>query len=149
MRAVAQRVSRAEIRVGEETVGSMGAGLLVLVGVAVGDKPEQARWLADKLVHLRVFPDENGKMNRSLLDAGASIGIVSQFTLLGNPRKGRRPSYNAAAPAEEAERLIEILIADVEGRGITVTTGRFRAQMELELTNDGPVTLILDTGEDS
>lgn len=149
MRAVAQRVSRAEIRVGEETVGSMGAGLLVLVGVAVGDKPEQARWLADKLVHLRVFPDENGKMNRSLLDAGGSIGIVSQFTLLGNPRKGRRPSYNAAAPAEEAERLIEILIADVEGRGITVTTGRFRAQMELELTNDGPVTLILDTGEDS
>ncbi len=149
MRAVAQRVSRAEIRVGEETVGSMGAGLLVLVGVAVGDKPEQARWLADKLVHLRVFPDENGKMNRSLLDAGASIGIVSQFTLLGNPRKGRRPSYNAAAPPEEAERLIEILIADVEGRGITVTTGRFRAQMELELTNDGPVTLILDTGEDS
>ncbi len=149
MRAVAQRVSRAEIRVGEETVGSMGAGLLVLVGVAVGDKPEQARWLADKLVHLRVFPDENGKMNRSLLDAGASIGIVSQFTLLGNPRKGRRPSYNAAAPAEEAERLIEILIADVEGRGITVTTGRFRAQMELELTNDGPVTLILDAGEAS
>ncbi len=149
MRAVAQRVSRAEIRVGEETVGSMGAGLLVLVGVAVGDKPEQARWLADKLVHLRVFPDENGKMNRSLLDAGASIGIVSQFTLLGNPRKGRRPSYNAAAPPEEAERLIEILIADVEGRGITVTTGRFRAQMELELTNDGPVTLILDTGDDS
>ena len=149
MRAVAQRVSRAEIRVGEETVGSMGAGLLVLVGVAVGDKPEQARWLADKLVHLRVFPDENGKMNRSVLDAGASIGIVSQFTLLGNPRKGRRPSYNAAAPPEEAERLIEILIADVEGRGITVTTGRFRAQMELELTNDGPVTLILDTGEDS
>ncbi len=149
MRAVAQRVSRAEIRVGDETVGSMGIGLLVLVGVAVGDKPEQARWLADKVVHLRVFPDESGKMNRSVLDAGGSIGIVSQFTLLGNPRKGRRPSYNAAAPPEEAERLIEILVADVESRGVTVTTGRFRAQMEVELTNDGPVTLILDAGEAS
>ncbi len=149
MRAVAQRVSRAKIRVGEETVGSMGVGLLVLVGVAVGDKPEQARWLADKVVHLRVFPDESGKMNRSVLDAGGSIGIVSQFTLLGNPRKGRRPSYNAAAPPEEAERLIEILVADVESRGVTVTTGRFRAQMEVELTNDGPVTLILDAGEAS
>ena len=134
MRAVAQRVSGAEIRV---------------VGVAVGDKPKQARWLADKLVHLRVFPDESGRMNRSVLDVGGSIGIVSQFTLLGNPRKGRRPSYNAAAPPEEAERLIEILVADVEGRGVAVTTGRFRAQMELELTNDGPVTLILDTGDDS
>ncbi len=149
MRAVAQRVSGAEIRVGDETVGSMEVGLLVLVGVAVGDKPKQARWLADKHVHLRVFPDGSGRMNRSVLDVGGSIGIVSQFTLLGNPRKGRRPSYNAAAPPEEAERLIEILVADVEGRGVAVTTGRFRAQMELELTNDGPVTLILDTGDDS
>ena len=149
MRAVVQRVSRAQIRVGDETVGSMGVGLLVLVGVAVGDKPEQARWLADKLVHLRVFPDANGRMNRSVLDAEGSVGIVSQFTLLGNPRKGRRPSYNAAAPPEEAARLIEILVADIEGRGVTVTTGRFRAEMALELTNDGPVTLILDTGEGS
>ncbi len=149
MRAVAQRVSGAEIRVGHETVGSMKVGLLVLVGVAVGDKPEQARWLADKLVHLRVFSDESGRMNRSVIDVGGSIGIVSQFTLLGNPRKGRRPSYNAAAPPHEAERLIEILVAEVEERGVAVTTGRFRAQMELELTNDGPVTLILDSGDAS
>ena len=149
MRAVAQRVSRAEIRVAGESVGSMKSGLLALVGVAKGDRPEQARWLADKLVHLRVFPDEAGKMNRSLLDCGAALGVVSQFTLLGDCRKGRRPSYNAAAAPEEAERLIEILVAEVEERGVAVTTGRFRAQMELELTNDGPVTLILDSGDAS
>ncbi len=149
MRAVAQRVSRAEIRVAGEKVGSMSSGLLALVGVASGDKPEHARWLAEKLVHLRVFPDADGKMNRSLLDSGGSLGIVSQFTLLGDSRKGRRPSYHAAARPEEAERLIEILIAAAEGLGATVTTGRFRAQMEVDLTNDGPVTLILDSSEAS
>ena len=147
MRAVAQRVSRAEIRVAGESVGSMKSGLLVLVGVAKGDGPEHARWLADKLVHLRVFPDEAGKMNRSLLDCGAALGVVSQFTLLGDCRKGRRPSYNAAAPPEEAERLIEVLIAEAERLGARVATGRFRAQMEVDLVNDGPVTLILDTRE--
>jgi D-tyrosyl-tRNA(Tyr) deacylase len=127
----------------------MSSGLLALVGVASGDEPEHARWLAEKLVHLRVFPDADGRMNRSLLDAGGSLGIVSQFTLLGDSRKGRRPSYHAAARPEEAERLIEILIAAAEGLGVTVTTGRFRAQMEVDLTNDGPVTLILDSSEAS
>ena len=147
MRAVAQRVSRAEIRVAGEMVGSMGHGLLALVGVAGEDKPEHARWLADKLVHLRVFPDAEGKMNLSLLEAGGGLGIVSQFTLLGDCRKGRRPSYHAAARPAEAERLIELLIAQAEALGATVTTGRFRAMMEVDLVNDGPVTLVLDTGD--
>jgi D-tyrosyl-tRNA(Tyr) deacylase len=146
---VAQRVTRAEICVAGEKVGSMSSGLLVLVGVASGDKPEHARWMPEKLVHLRVFPDADGKMNRSLLDSGGSLGIVSQFTLLGDCRKGRRPSYHAAARPEEAERLIELLIAEAEGLGATVTAGRFRAQMEVDLTNDGPVTLILDSSEAS
>ncbi len=147
MRAVAQRVSRAEIRVAGEMVGSMGHGLLALVGVAGDDKPEHARWLADKLVHLRIFPDAEGKMNLSLLEAGGGLGIVSQFTLLGDCRKGRRPSYHGAARPEEAERLIELLIARAEALGATVTTGRFRAMMEVDLVNDGPVTLVLDTGD--
>ncbi len=145
MRAVAQRVSSCTIRVGDERVGEMGQGLLALVGVARGDKPADAEQLASKLVHLRVFEDEQGRMNHSLLEAGGSLGIVSQFTLLGDCRRGRRPSYADAAPPEEAERLIELLLATVRVLEVPIATGRFRAHMSLELTNDGPVTLLLDT----
>ena len=147
MRAVAQRVSRASIEVGGERVGEMGPGLLALIGVARGDATDDARKLADKLVHLRVFSDSEGKMNLSLLDTEGTLGIVSQFTLLGSCRKGRRPSYGDAAEPEEAERLIELLIAEAEQLGAPVATGRFRAMMQVELVNDGPVTLILDTGD--
>ncbi len=145
MRAVAQRVSRAAVDADGERVGEMGPGLLALVGVARGDAPEDARQLADKLVHLRVFPEADGKMNLSLLDSGGTLGIVSQFTLLGSTRKGRRPSYAEAAAPEQAERLIELLIAEAEKLGATVASGRFGAMMQVELVNDGPVTLILDT----
>ncbi len=145
MRAVAQRVSRAAVDVDGERVGEMGPGLLALVGVARGDAPEDARQLADKLVHLRVFPEADGKMNLSLLDSGGTLCIVSQFTLLGSTRKGRRPSYAEAAAPEQAERLLELLIAEAEKLGATVASGRFGAMMQVELVNDGPVTLILDT----
>ncbi len=145
MRAVAQRVRSCTIRVGDERVGEMGQGLLALVGVARGDTPADAEQLASKLVHLRVFEDEQGRMNHSLLEAGGSLGIVSQFTLLGDCRRGRRPSYADAAPPEEAERLIELLLATARVLEVPLTTGRFRAHMSLELTNDGPVTLLLDT----
>lgn len=145
MRAVAQRVSRARVRVAGETVGDMDAGLLALVGVSRDDQPDDARQLAEKLVGLRVFPDAEGKMNRSLIDVGGSLGIVSQFTLMGDCRKGRRPSYAQAAPPEVAEPLIERLVAEARGAGVRVITGRFRAMMSVELVNDGPVTLLLDT----
>ena len=145
MRAVAQRVSSCTIRVGDERVGEMGQGLLALVGVARGDTPADAEQLASKLVHLRVFEDEQGRMNHSLLEAGGSLGIVSQFTLLGDCRRGRRPSYADAAPPEEAERLIELLLARARVLEVPLATGRFRAHMSLELTNDGPVTVLLDT----
>ncbi|MCH6561584.1 MAG: D-aminoacyl-tRNA deacylase [Deltaproteobacteria bacterium] len=145
MRAVAQRVRCCTIRVGDERVGEMGQGLLALVGVARGDTPADAEQLASKLVHLRIFEDEQGRMNHSLLEAGGSLGIVSQFTLLGDCRRGRRPSYADAAPPEEAERLIELLLATARSLEVPLATGRFRAHMSVELTNDGPVTLLLDT----
>ena len=145
MRAVAQRVRSCTIRVGDERVGEMGQGLLALVGVARGDTPADAEQLASKLVHLRVFEDEQGRMNHSLLEAGGSLGIVSQFTLLGDCRRGRRPSYADAAPPEEAERLIELLLATARVLEVPLATGRFRAHMSVELTNDGPVTVLLDT----
>ena len=145
MRAVVQRVERAVVSVDGETVGEMGAGLLALVGVARDDGPDDARQLADKLVHLRVFRDAQDKMNLSLLDTGGSLGSVSQFTLLGDARKGRRPSWVEAAPPEQAEPLIELAIAEARSRGVPVITGRFRARMQVELCNDGPVTLLLDT----
>jgi len=145
MRAVAQRVSRARITVAGELVGEMGAGLLALVGVAREDGPEQAAELARKLVHLRVFPDAEGRMNASLLEAGGTLGVVSQFTLLGDARKGRRPSWTEAAAPERAEPLIEALCAAARELGAPVATGRFRAAMALELVNEGPVTILLDT----
>ncbi len=145
MRAVAQRVRSARVRVAGETVAEMGEGLLALVGVARGDGEDDARALAEKLAHLRVFDDEKGVMNRSLTETGGALGVVSQFTLLGDCRKGRRPSYGDAAPPEEAEKLIEAIVARVRELGVTVVTGRFRAEMDVELANHGPVTLLLDT----
>ena len=126
-------------------MGEMGAGLLALVGVARADGPAQAEELARKLVHLRVFADAAGRMNASLLEAGGTLGVVSQFTLLGDARKGRRPSWSEAAPPEQAEPLIEALCAEARALGVPVVTGRFRARMAVELVNDGPVTILLDT----
>lgn len=123
----------------------MGAGLLALVGVGRGDHEAHARELAAKLVHLRVMPDAEGRMNRSLLDAEAELGVVSQFTLLGDARKGRRPAWTEAAPPERAEPLLEALVAEARALGARVVTGRFRAMMDVELVNDGPVTILLDT----
>lgn len=131
--------------VGDEEVGSMGAGLLALVGVGRDDGLPDARLLAEKLVHLRVFRDAEGRMNESLIDQGATLGVVSQFTLMGDARKGRRPSYGAAAEPDDAEPLIEALVAHARSLGVTVVTGRFRAMMQVSLVNDGPVTLLLDT----
>jgi D-tyrosyl-tRNA(Tyr) deacylase len=145
VRAVAQRVARARIAVAGETVAEMGPGLLALVGVGRGDGPAQAEELARKLVQLRVFPDAQGRMNVSLVESGGTLGVVSQFTLLGDARQGRRPSWTEAAPAEQAEPLIEALCAAARGLGAPVVTGRFRAEMDVELVNHGPVTILLDT----
>ena len=145
MRAVAQRVTRARIRVAGEAVGEMGAGLLALVGVGKGDGTDAALELARKLVHLRVFANAEGRNDLSLLETGGTLGVVSQFTLFGDARKGRRPSYFDAAPPEQAEPLIEALVVEVRSLGVPVVTGRFRAHMDVELENSGPVTILLDT----
>jgi len=145
MRAVAQRVARARIAVEGETVGELGRGLLALVGVARADTPAAAAELAAKLVHLRVFEDDDGKMNVSLLEVGGTLGVVSQFTLYGDARRGRRPSFVEAAPPEQAEPLVGALVEAARALGVPVVGGRFRARMEVELVNAGPVTLLLDT----
>ena len=145
MRAVVQRVSRARVRVGDECVAEMAGGLLALVGVAEGDDEASADELARKLVGLRVFEDDAGRLNRSLLDCGLALGVVSQFTLLGDVRKGRRPSFGAAADPQHAEPLLTRLVDQARILGVTVVTGRFRAHMQVELVNDGPVTLLIDT----
>jgi len=145
MKAVLQRVTRAKVTVGEEIVGQIGAGLLVLLGVEQDDTDADAQQLADKAIQLRIFDDADGKMNLSLVDVGGAVLVVSQFTLLGDCRKGRRPSFIQAAPPELAERLYETFIAAVGVQGISVASGRFRAMMAVELVNDGPVTLILDS----
>jgi D-tyrosyl-tRNA(Tyr) deacylase len=145
MRACVQRVSRAEVIVGGEAVGRIARGLVVLLGVAADDTDEDARQLAQKIVDLRIFEDDAGKMNRSLLEAGGALLVVSQFTLLGDCRKGRRPSFVAAAPPELAQRLYEAFVGHVRALGVEVATGRFRAQMQVALVNEGPVTLLLDS----
>ena len=145
MRAVVQRVSRAEVRVEGRVVGRIGAGLVVLVGIAREDTREAGRWLAEKIVNLRVFDDAEGRMNRSMLEAGGAVLCVSQFTLYGDCRKGRRPSYDRAASPEAALPLYEAFVAALRAFGIAVETGEFRAMMEVELVNDGPVTLLLDS----
>ncbi len=146
MRVVLQRVRRAEVRIEGEVVGRIGRGLLVLLGIAADDTVEDARWLAEKIVSLRVFNDDAGKMNRDLIEVKGAVLVVSQFTLYGDCRKGRRPSFVAAAPPETAIPLYEAFIQGVRALGVPVETGRFGAMMEVELVNDGPVTLILDRG---
>jgi D-tyrosyl-tRNA(Tyr) deacylase len=145
MRAVVQRVSRAEVRVGERIVGGIASGLVVLVGIGSEDSREAGEWLAEKIVHLRVFDDAQGKMNLSLLETSGAVLCISQFTLYGDCRKGRRPSYDGAAPPEAARSLYESFVESLRARGVRVETGEFRAMMEVELVNDGPVTLLLDS----
>jgi D-tyrosyl-tRNA(Tyr) deacylase len=145
VRAVVQRVSRAEVRVDGDVVGRIGAGLCVLVGAATDDTEEDAAWLAEKVVGLRIFNDEAGQMNRSLSDVGGALLAVSQFTLLGDCRKGRRPSFIGAMAPAPAEALYERFVAQVRATGTTVETGRFRTHMEVDLVNDGPVTLLVDS----
>jgi D-aminoacyl-tRNA deacylase len=145
MRIVLQRVKSARVEVAGETVGSIGVGLVILLGVTQTEREEDAGYLADKVVQLRIFPDETGRMNRSLLDAGGALLVVSQFTLYGDSRKGRRPSFDHAAPPEQARALYECFIQRLKSSNITVETGVFQAEMEVHLINDGPVTFILDS----
>ena len=145
MRAVVQRVSEASVTVEGEVVGAIGPGLMVLLGVVEGDTAADRDLIAGKLAGLRIFEDDDGKMNRSVLDIGGSILIVSQFTLAGDARKGRRPSFVAAARPEVAEPMYDALVEDLRGQGITVATGRFRTHMQVALVNDGPVTILLDS----
>jgi len=145
MRAVVQRVSRAQVRVDGAVTGSCGTGLLVLVGVGADDDAHDAEQLADKIANLRIFPDEQGLMNRSVSDVGGGIVLVSQFTLHGDVRKGRRPSFIAAAREDAAGPLYESLGAQLERHGLAVGYGVFGAHMDVELVNDGPVTILLDT----
>jgi D-tyrosyl-tRNA(Tyr) deacylase len=145
VRAVVQRVSQAAVRVDGAEVSRIGAGLLVLLGVGRGDTEQDADYLADKVSHLRVFPDAAGVMNRSLLEAGGEVLVVSQFTLYGDCRRGRRPGYSEAAAPEEASRLYAYFAERVRAAGLSVAEGVFRAMMDVELLNQGPVTLLLDS----
>jgi D-aminoacyl-tRNA deacylase len=145
MRAVVQRVSYAEVWVGSETVGQIGPGLLILLGVREGDGEEEARYLAEKTANLRIFADQEGKFNLSLLKIGGAALVVSQFTLYADTRKGRRPSFTDAARPEVAEPLVERFVALLQAQGVPVQTGRFQAMMQVRLENDGPVTLCLDS----
>jgi len=145
MRAVVQRVKSSSVIVEGKVVGEIGKGLLVLLGVAKPDKSEDADYLADKIVNLRIFEDENRKMNRSLLATGGQMLVVSQFTLLGNCKKGRRPSFVHAAGQDQAVTLYERFIDQVRQKGVSVKTGSFRSMMDVSLINDGPVTLIVES----
>jgi len=145
MRAVIQRVSRAKVTVAGATAGEIGRGLLVLLGVSRNDTPEAAEYLAGKTAGLRVFEDAEGKMNRDVAQAGGGVLVVSQFTLYGDARRGKRPSFDAAARPEDARRLYEHYVAQLRAAGLTVATGRFQEMMEVELVNDGPVTILLDS----
>jgi D-tyrosyl-tRNA(Tyr) deacylase len=145
MRIVLQRVTRAHVDVAGETVGSIGAGLVILLGVTHRDTREDADYLASKATQLRIFPDKAGRMNQSLLDAGGALLVVSQFTLYGDCRKGRRPSFDQAAAPEQARGLYEYFVERLESSNATVATGVFQAEMEVHLVNDGPVTFVLDS----
>jgi len=145
MRAVVQRVTRAQVSVGEEVVGKIGPGLLVLLGVAKSDTQADADYLATKILGLRIFDDENGKMNLSLAETRGSVLAVSQFTLYGDVRKGRRPSFDEAAPPQLANELYQHFVGKIREAGFSCQTGRFQAMMKVELVNDGPVTILLDS----
>ncbi|MCI5164684.1 MAG: D-tyrosyl-tRNA(Tyr) deacylase [Candidatus Electrothrix sp. GM3_4] len=145
MRAVIQRVTSAQVTVDDRQTGAIGEGLLVLLGVHSDDEQKDITWLADKIVNLRIFEDGDGKMNHSLVDTGGSMLIVSQFTLLADCRKGRRPSWSEAAPPDKARQLYEEFIQAVADTGITTARGKFQAMMEVSLINSGPVTILLDS----
>ena len=145
MRAVVQRVRESSVTVNNQIISRIGPGLLVLLGVSEADDSGDAEFLSEKIPHLRIFEDEAGKMNRSLLETRGEMLVVSQFTLLGDCRKGRRPSYIQAAGPEKSEQLYEMFVEKIREKGVAVKTGRFRAMMEVALINDGPVTLILDS----
>ncbi|MBQ18580.1 MAG: D-tyrosyl-tRNA(Tyr) deacylase [Planctomycetaceae bacterium] len=145
MRVVVQRVSRASVTVADEVVGQIGTGLLVLLGVAEGDTQQDVNWMARKVIGLRVFPDDEGKMNLDVGEVGGAILAVSQFTLLGDCLKGRRPSFVKAAPPDEARSLYGSFVAELRGQGMSVQEGRFQQHMDVELVNDGPVTLLIDS----
>lgn len=145
MKAVLQRVERAELQVAGEVRASIGAGLVALVGIERGDGGEDVRRMADRIANLRFFTDEQGKMNRSILDVGGEALLVPNFTLAGSTRKGRRPSFDGALPPEEASAMFEALCAETVALGVRVQTGVFQAHMRVELVNDGPVTLLVDT----
>lgn len=145
MRAVVQRVSRSRVVVGKEVTGEIAAGLLVLLGVAAGDTEADADYLADKIAGLRIFEDDQGKMNRSVVDAGGSLLVVSQFTLLGDVRRGKRPSFDTAAPPQRARELYEYFVSRIRAAGLRCETGRFQEMMSVELVNEGPVTILLDS----
>ena len=147
MRAVVQRVSRAKVLVGQAVVGEIGPGLLVLVGVANEDGPHDVQYIAEKVRGLRVFPDEAGRMNRSVVETGGAILVVSQFTLQADCRKGRRPSFDGAAPPALAQALYEDVVRTLKESGVRVETGVFQADMQVELINDGPVTILLDSAK--
>lgn len=145
MRAVVQRVSRAGVAVDGRQVASIGRGLLVLLGVANDSGAADVQYIAAKIRDLRIFPDDGGKMNRSVAEAGGSVLVVSQFTLLGDARKGRRPSFDAAAPPPLAKALYEDVVRELRASGLEVATGVFQAEMAVDLVNDGPVTILLDS----
>jgi len=145
MRAVLQRVSHARVAVGDRQAGAIGPGVLVLLGVEAEDGPDDVAYTAAKIRDVRIFEDAQQKMNRSVVDAGGAVLVVSQFTLCGDVRKGRRPSFDAAAPPDLANALYEAVVADLRESGLTVETGEFRAMMQVELVNDGPVTILLDS----
>lgn len=145
MRAVLQRVTEARVEVAGQIAGEIGAGLLILLAVARGDATDDADYLAEKIANLRIFDDDEGKMNRSLVDTCGAMLVVSQFTLYGDVRRGRRPSYSDAAEPEKANQLYEYFVDRVRGLGLKVETGVFQAMMKVTLTNDGPVTILLDS----
>ena len=145
MRAVVQRVTSARVTVSERVTGEIAAGLLVLLGVEQGDGPPDVQYIAAKIRDLRIFPDEAGKMNRSLLDQQGAVLVVSQFTLSGDARNGRRPSFASAAPPEIARALYEEVVRELKTSGLRVETGEFQAMMQVALVNDGPVTILLDS----
>jgi len=147
MRAVVQRVSRAQVAVREKIVGKISRGLLVLLGVAQTDSEADAEYLADKIVRLRIFEDENGKMNLDAASIGGEILVVSQFTLYGDVRRGKRPSFDAAASPDRARQLYEYFVERIRATGIPCETGRFQEMMQVELVNEGPVTILLDSSK--
>ena len=147
MRAVVQRAGHGRVTVDGETVGEIGPGLVVLVGVAEGDTEADAAALADKIAGLRIFPDDAGRMNRSIVDAAGAVLVISQFTLLADVRKGRRPSFTGAAAPEEARRLVDAVQERLAAAGLDVAGGRFGAFMQVDLRNDGPVTIVVDTAD--